>query len=182
MFQPLLLLDVDGPLNPFAAKPTRRPAGYTTHRLRPHGWAHAEKPLRVWLSPAHGQMLLDIAATHGVELAWATTWQHQANTMIGPILGLPELPVIEFDSHPHTLKGWKFPAVADYSAGRPLIWFDDDFGEPRFVHAMAEFQSRRESIPTLLYHIDPGIGLTQSDLDVVGEWLSSDLVFAFRAA
>ena len=29
---PILFLDVDGPLNPFAAKPIRRPAGYRMDR------------------------------------------------------------------------------------------------------------------------------------------------------
>lgn len=36
--RPLLYLDVDGPLNPYAAKPERRPEGYTTHRMKPEGW------------------------------------------------------------------------------------------------------------------------------------------------
>ncbi|WP_285749371.1 hypothetical protein [Lentzea sp. NBRC 105346] len=35
MTTPAILLDVDGPLNPYMAKPERRPAGYTTHRLWP---------------------------------------------------------------------------------------------------------------------------------------------------
>jgi hypothetical protein len=66
--RPLLFLDVDGPLNPFAAKPTRRPDGYVTHRMAPQRWTEADRerlcaegrpvkranPLRVWLNPAHG--------------------------------------------------------------------------------------------------------------------------------
>lgn len=47
----------------------------------------------VALNPAHGPMLLRFAAEHGVELVWATTWTDDANTMIGPLLELPELPV-----------------------------------------------------------------------------------------
>ncbi|MFJ8754609.1 hypothetical protein ACIREO_35650 [Streptomyces sp. NPDC102441] len=35
--RPLLLLNVDGPLNPYAAPPHKRPAGYSTHRMRPTG-------------------------------------------------------------------------------------------------------------------------------------------------
>jgi hypothetical protein len=31
--RPLLFLDVDGPLNPYAAQPERRPEGYTTIRV-----------------------------------------------------------------------------------------------------------------------------------------------------
>ncbi len=33
MNRPLLLIDVDGPLNPYAAPPHRRPDGYQTHRM-----------------------------------------------------------------------------------------------------------------------------------------------------
>ena len=166
----LLLLDVDGPLNPYAAKPSRRPDGYTTHRLRPLGWEHARKPLRVWLAPAHGPMLLDFSKTHELEMVWATTWQDDANRMIGPVIGMPELPVIRFDRHPGTLKGWKFPAVASYADGRPLAWLDDDFRHPSYIHAITEFQTGRGSTPTLLHHVDPAIGLTDADLDVVGSW------------
>ncbi|MEU6365910.1 hypothetical protein ABZ876_09170 [Streptomyces sp. NPDC046931] len=36
MDRPLLFLDVDGPLNPWAAQPERRPAGYTTIRVSLH--------------------------------------------------------------------------------------------------------------------------------------------------
>lgn len=45
MNRPLLYLDVDGPLNPYAAKPHRRPAGYATHRMKPEGWI-AQHPVR----------------------------------------------------------------------------------------------------------------------------------------
>lgn len=47
--KPLLLIDVDGPLNPYAAQAERRPEGYTTHRMRPTGWTPAQspRPLRV---------------------------------------------------------------------------------------------------------------------------------------
>jgi hypothetical protein len=31
--RPLLFLDVDGPLNPYAAQPERRPDGYVTLRV-----------------------------------------------------------------------------------------------------------------------------------------------------
>lgn len=34
MSLPLLFLDVDGPLNPYAAKPEKRPEGYTTLRVK----------------------------------------------------------------------------------------------------------------------------------------------------
>jgi hypothetical protein len=166
----LLLLDVDGMLHPCDAKPHRRPAGYTTHRLRPRGWEHARKPLRVWLNPNHGALLTRFAADHGFELAWATTWQHDANTMISPRVGLPELPVIEFDGHPGTAGGWKFPAVLDYAAGRPLAWLDDDFRLAVHRRGREEFEAARAGVPTLLHHVDPRVGLTLLDLAAVARW------------
>jgi hypothetical protein len=90
MARPILYLDVDGPLNPYPAKPERRPPGYETHRLKPESWvarhpgtprAHV-KPLRVWLNPGHGDRLRELSE-HS-DLAWATTWAEEANILIGP--------------------------------------------------------------------------------------------------
>lgn len=41
--RPPLLVDVDGPLNPYAAKPSQRPDGYETHRLMTPSWEAAER-------------------------------------------------------------------------------------------------------------------------------------------
>lgn len=170
MTKPLLLLDVDGPLNPWALRATRE--GYTAYRMTPHGWTG--RPLNVRLSPAHGPMLLDFAATHGVELVWATTWAQDANTMIGPRIGLPELPVIDFGGgQPGALPGWKYQAVAQYASGRPLAWFDDDFAEAAYIKARWRFEDAREGVPTLLHDVDPTMGLTQVDLDTVAEWVKT---------
>src|SRR5665213_3690063 len=83
--KPVILLDVDGPLNPFDAKPTKRPEGYLTHRYE---WKAPKsgKPLRVWLNPLHGPLLDAL----GAEIVWATAWEHEANTWIAPKIGLGE--------------------------------------------------------------------------------------------
>lgn len=60
--RPLLFLDVDGPLNPYAAKPEKRPDGYTTIRVpqdsgtpdEHRGLSARWRPLRVWHSNAAG--------------------------------------------------------------------------------------------------------------------------------
>lgn len=86
----LLLIDVDGPLNPWAASGrTNQKNGYTRYRI--DGYT-------VYLKRAHGQQLL--ALTDVFDLVWCTTWEHQANIEIGPRIGLPELPVIEFPKSP----------------------------------------------------------------------------------
>lgn len=64
--RPLLFLDVDGPLNPYAAKPEKRPDGYTTLRVprdsgtpdEHRGLSARRRHLRVWLNPEHGRPLL----------------------------------------------------------------------------------------------------------------------------
>lgn len=167
----IILVDVDGVLNPYAAKPCRRPAGYTTHRLRPSGWEHATNALRVWLTPDHGPLLLDLSRSTGWDLVWATTWHHDANRMISPRVGLPELPVIDFGAHPGTLRGWKYPAVTSYCARRPLVWFDDDFGNVHTAHALSAFRDARGKVPTLLHHVDPTVGLSLGDMTTVREWI-----------
>lgn len=174
--KPLLLLDVDGPLNPYAAKPTRRPEGYTTHRLAPKG-CNPRKPYRVWLHPGHGRMLLDLTERAGMELVWCTTWEHDANTMIGPVVGLPELPVIEFG---FTATRWKFNAVAEYAAGRPLAWLDDDFAD--YPDERAWFETQRGDTPTLLHHVNPRTGCTADDLAAVEAWVAGRSLAAKEVA
>lgn len=161
--KPILFLDVDGPLNPYGAKPHQRPEGYDTHRLKPTNWVG--KPLRVWLNPSHGKMLLDLADRASLDLVWATTWQQDANTMIGPRVGLPILPVVEFNLESSL---WKWPAVADYANGKPFAWLDDDFSYYR--HVSLPFTVARVGIPTLLHDVNPAIGLTEKDIAEVEKW------------
>lgn len=158
--KPLLLLDVDGPLNPFRAT---KPSGYTMHKLPTMGHT-----FNVWLNHDHGRMLLDFAEEHDVELAWCTTWEHDANVCVGPHIGLPKLPVIEFGFN---ATEWKFNAVVEYAQGRPLAWLDDDF--LLFPKERAWFHEQRSKTPTLLQLVSPEVGLTDADLKVVADWLST---------
>ena len=164
---PLLLLDIDGPLNPWAAG--ERPVGFVEHRFRLSRFGR--KRLRVWLNPGHGAELRGLAERTGVELVWATTWQHRANLWVGPAIGLPELPVIEFAGpHSDALSNWKFPAVARYAYGRPLAWLDDDFS--LFPEARDAFLKRRAAggVATELVSVDPKVGMTGEDLAAVERW------------
>lgn len=170
-----ILWDVDGPLNPYAAPPHRRPDGYTTHRLSPHGLGDRTldrrrvKPLRVWLNPEHGPKMLALARDLGAESWWATSWRGEANRLIAPILGLPEFPVLHTDAA-HV--GWKWTDVACRFVGRPVIWFDD-FDHARDQPGPDGFLRSRPDAPTMLRYVDPRIGLRDDDLDAARAWAAS---------
>jgi hypothetical protein len=177
MARGLLLLDVDGPLNPYAANRYRRPPGYTTYRRTATGWhtgrdARRYKGLRVWLHPGHGARLLALAEETSLELVWATSWEHEANERIGPAIGLPQLPVIEFPGNDPTHgwdETWKWRTVASYAAGRPLAWLDDEHHRA----GAEEFADQRAGTPTLLCHVDPRQGLGSTHLAQVRTWAGS---------
>jgi len=115
-------------------------------------------------------MLTKFAAENDMELAWATTWEHEANTLIGPRIGLEEhWPVVEFANDLRVLTLWKFAAVRDYAAGRDLVWLDDDFS--RYPEAKDRFMQARTGSRTRLHYVSPTTGITQADLDEVKNWL-----------
>lgn len=154
--KPLLLVDIDGPLHPFAARTP--PEGYVEHRWRLSRWGRAVQ--RAWLNPEHGPALLAVAERTGAELAWATTWEHRANTTVGPALGLPSLPVVGVRAY-EGKADWKFGAVGRFARGRPLAWLDDDFD--LFPTARRAFLHRRRDV-TALIAVDPATGITADHL------------------
>ena len=163
--KPLLLIDIDGPLNPYAAlMGPRLPDGYAMHLTRPPGWDQGP-PLPVLLNPEHGRALLDLTGRY--ELVWATTWMDEANTWIGPRLGLPPLPYVDWPS----LFGdapdgtyWKTRYVVDYAAGRPFAWVDDEIGEEDRTWV------RAQGTEALLLWIDPWTGLLPDDFETLAAW------------
>lgn len=163
--KPLLFLDVDGVLNPDSVSSGRRPEGFETHRMRPSGWTNPrQKPLRVWLNPTHGEMLKALP----VELVWGTAWEHEANEWIGPHLGLPKLPVVEFGtcSRPSARIHWKTDYLWRYANGRPFVWLDDEI---HLTYDNAWIRARVTQ-PYLLIQVPPLKGLLQEHLDRVREF------------
>jgi hypothetical protein len=162
--RPVIFLDVDGPLITFAPRPaSRQPASDPGTADQP-GW-HGN-PLLERLDPADGRRLLEL----GCDLVWATTWMADANEVIAPRLGLPELPVVDWlDSGDESPPGlhWKTMSLTRWAAGRPFIWLDDEI-----TGADRQWVAAHHSGKALLHRVDPHAGLTEADFSVMHQWLA----------
>jgi len=152
---PLVFLDVDGVLIPFRARSTLavpRPL--------------SGNPLLARLDPADGRRLLALPG----ELVWATTWMADANEVIGALLGLPELPVVDWpdalDDEPERGVHWKTAHLVRWAAGRPFVWLDDEATD-----ADRRWVAAHHPAPALLHRVDPTTGLTEADFATVRAWL-----------
>jgi hypothetical protein len=158
--KPAFLIDVDGVLNPL-----RRPRPDAGFRRRHY------LGFTVWLSPRHGRWLLGLADEF--ELVWATTWEQDANRYIGPTIGLPRLPVIEFTTGtlPATAAEhiWKLPDVARAMDDRPFVWADDDFTPADLAWAAGR---TARGLPTLLLVCEPQTGLIEAHIDAARAWVA----------
>lgn len=158
--KPLLLIDVDGPLNPWAASGRKnQKEGFRRYHI---------ESFVVYLKKAHGKALLNLNDVF--DLAWCTTWEHQANTDIGPKIGLPDLPVVPFgkllpDKPPEAGLYWKTAVVNAYAYNRPFAWVDDEITVKDSLWLM-----RWHTDPFLLQHIDPAVGLTDGHFRELREW------------
>ncbi|GAA4591643.1 hypothetical protein GCM10023194_51450 [Planotetraspora phitsanulokensis] len=153
MTRPLLLLDVDGVLNPFAA--ARCPPGFDEYAM-----FDDEEPVR--LCPEHGRWISELGRL--CDVAWATGWNDNANRLLAPVLGIPPLPVLAMPA-PFQPRD-KVPVIAAAAAGRPAVWIDD----AHTPEALDWAGGRRE--PTLLVAIDPAIGLGRTAVDEVLRWVT----------
>ncbi|MFH8983286.1 HAD domain-containing protein [Streptomyces varsoviensis] len=151
--RPLLFLDIDGVLNPVLPTP-----GFSAHDLL---------GFTVLLSVDHADWLRELSGAY--DLVWATTWEHEANRHIAPLLELPSLPVVEFTGYRpqpgdprlparELFEGRKWAPLLRFAAGRPFAWIDDVI--PSRLVRRARLRRDR-----LLLPIDPGHGLTRGHVD-----------------
>ncbi|THA71422.1 hypothetical protein E6P78_05705 [Streptomyces sp. A0958] len=162
---PLLFLDVDGPLIPFGP----RTGGHRTYPQAPLPPGAGTHPLLARIDPALGPRLAALPC----ELVWATTWAGEANTVVAPRLGLRDLDVIAWPESPEQEERdaraglhWKTRTLVDRAAGRAFVWVDDEISatDRRWVGA-------RHTGPALLHRVDPAVGLTGADLQLIDAWL-----------
>lgn len=150
--KPLLLLDVDGVLNPYAAD--NCPEGFEEHHLFP-----GEEPVR--LCRQHGRWIQELAIAY--EIVWASGWGGEANEHLSPLFGLSTLPTVPmprgvFDP------AEKVPRIDEFCGARATAWIDDMLTSEAW-----EWANRREA-PTLLVLADPAVGLTREIVTRLRAW------------
>lgn len=158
--RPLLFLDVDGTLLPYgkAQLPPTLAAW--------DDWQDVSNPQLVNLVPEHGARLLALPC----DIMWATAWMDDANAVIAPILGLPQLPVVDLPAAPEEdatgVLHWKTRALVEAAAGRPFVWLDDEISDLDRTWVSAHHRGR-----ALLHRVDPTTGVTDIDFVVLDDWL-----------
>lgn len=169
--RPLLFLDVDGTLLPVGG--VQRPSTLEEWYAR---WQNASNPHLATIVSEHGPRLLAMPC----DLMWATAWMSDANEVIGPLLGLPELPVVDLGELPGfddpvaseqdatAELNWKTRALVELAAGRPFIWVDDEIADVDRAWVTAHHAG-----PALLHRVNREFGLIEADLARVEVWLQT---------
>jgi hypothetical protein len=95
------------------------------------------------------------------ELVWASAWGADANSTLGPVLGLPSLDHVKFEAVGEFGAHYKLGGVRACVGHRAAAWVDDDLGG-----GCSEWARSRRS-PTLLVECEPQVGLTWEQVNVL---------------
>ena len=152
--KPLLLLDVDGVLNPYPDCPS----GFEEYRFFPED----DEPVR--LAEIHRRWLHELAARF--VLVWASAWGEEANRLLCPHFRLPVMPVValppaRFDPVQ------KVGAIEAFVGDRAAAWVDD------IVTLEAKRWAYERPQPTLVIQVEPSAGLTRAEVDELFAWATS---------
>lgn len=159
---PLLLLDVDGVLCPFG----QGMPGSTQYP----GFEFSTEAM-VYASSTNSARLKRLQKSFDIH--WCTGWSDEANRLIAPLHGLPELPVVPLrisgsvllQEHPSI--HWKFEAIERYVKDQPYAFVDDE------ITPLGEAYARErtaQGIPTLWIPTQCSEGLTDEIVDTLEEF------------
>lgn len=152
--KPLLFIDVDGVLNRLVLGHQDIPE-HLVYREVFNREAGTSFPL--YMDRADTDRLLSL--TDVVDLAWGTTWEHEANESIGPWLGLPKLPVATSGEDFS-----KVPGMRRLAGDRPFAWLDDDIW-PQDCRLLEQHPA-----PVLPVRVNEVVGLTDEHIRQVRQW------------
>ncbi|QKG23032.1 hypothetical protein ACTIVE_4673 [Actinomadura verrucosospora] len=126
----------------------------------------------VRLSGRHAEWLAELGECY--ELVWASTWEEYANTYIGPLLGLPELPYVVLSAYRYRDDDPRLPVtqlprmrkwapILRHADGRRFAWVDD----------VIPFRARRQAWPyrgVRLVPVSAAEGLRRRHVDGLLAW------------
>tara|TARA_Y100000004_G_scaffold32510_1_gene34164 strand:+ start:4131 stop:4718 length:588 start_codon:yes stop_codon:yes gene_type:complete len=121
-----IFLDVDGVINSIVHLYNRERTIFSENTV-----PYPANGYTVWI-PDYMKSLVQ-SMYKSTNLYWLTTWRHNANEFISPILGIPQnIPVID-DGTSRSYVDWKFPAslplAKQLSAnGEDIFWIEDFHG------------------------------------------------------
>jgi hypothetical protein len=141
--RPLLLVDVDGVVCPYAGELVDPAAAGLERSMVGYS--------SVWLARAVAAHLLRLGELF--QLVWCTAWEDHAAEFLAPFLGLPAMPVIHFEEPAAEDGHWKWPAIEAFVGDRPFAWIDDELGRDDLARAA------RRSVPTMLVLVEGTHGL-----------------------
>jgi len=160
--KPLVLVDGDGVTTLGLFTSARQRGRLTRVEGWQHRWVDRYSGTRVLANPAWGPMLRSLEEL-GAELAWASTWNDDANLFIAPALGLHYLPVFQCSYDRKALD------VIPLTGGRPWAWLDDSTEE---LSAAETLSGQLWDAPCCPVPVDRATGLTEENIKTVAEWLS----------
>lgn len=185
-FRPVVAVDVDGVLRlpplegdeayagRFGVTITIRRQGYPTFLHREPEWDENEEWTTKHFLSGVGAAWLRGLLERGVDVVWATTWQHAANDYFARPLGLPDLPVAVSGDGERSLgsSSWKSLQLSRRFKGRPLLWVDDNSVLSPSL-ALPALRSRNDRVLTRFHWIRNAVaGITNRDVEEMDGWLA----------
>lgn len=175
--KPLWLIDIDGVLNAFRYRQRKPNTWHWGEEVHNPKLTTSTGSFPIWMAEGLAQFLRDIHASGLIDMRWCTTWAEEANTVFAPAFNIPTLPVA---AHPdETILAWKHrPAFEASSAGRRLIWSDDDAidksAKLKIKSNFANHSHLALENDLLLIIPNPKLGLTPADCQLIANFVGFD--------